>query len=67
MWLGEKTSGRDTLEGAEVSVEWVDDDTMKVTVAGAGTELAVGEFDIEINVFFAGVSFYDRAEGTAGP
>jgi hypothetical protein len=67
VWLGEKTSGRDTLEGAEVSVEWVDDDTMKVTVAGAGTELAVGEFDIEINVFFAGGSFYDRAEGAAGP
>ena len=61
--IGEKTSGRDTLEGAEATVEWTDDHTMKVTVVGTGTGFDVGEFDVEINVFWAGGSFYDHAEG----
>ena len=65
--LGAKTSGRDTLEGAEVSVEWVDSDTMKVTVAGTGTDLGVGTFAVDINVFFSGGSFYDHAEGVGAP
>jgi hypothetical protein len=61
--LGEKTSGRDILDGAEVSVEWIDGDTVKVTVAGTGTDLNVGAFDVEINVFWNSGSFYDHAEG----
>ena len=61
--IGEKTSGRDTLEGAEATVEWTDDHTMKVTVVGMGTGFDVGEFDVDINVFWAGGSFYDHAEG----
>ena len=44
-------------------MEWIDDDTVKVTVAGAGTDLGVGTFTVDINVFFSGGSFYDHAEG----
>lgn len=65
VFLGPLGPGRDILEGAEVSVEWVDDDTMKVTVTGTGTELNVGAFDVAIFVFMGGDSFYDQAEGTA--
>lgn len=66
MWLGEKTSGWDKLEEADVSAEWVDENTRKVTLAGTGTtDLNVGAFDVEINVFFSGGSFYDHAEGIA--
>jgi hypothetical protein len=61
--LGPLAPGREILEGAEVSVEWIDSDTMKVTVAGTGTDLGVDTFFVDINVFWAGGSFYDHAEG----
>ena len=68
VFLGELASGRDTLEGAEVSVEWTDSDTMEVTVAGTGTDLGgVDTFAVDISVFFPGGSFHDHAEGIGAP
>ena len=51
------------LEGAQVSAEWTDDDTMKVTVAGAGTELGVDTFDVSVGVFTTDGNFWDYASG----
>ncbi len=63
VWLGPLAPGREVLEGAETSVEWLDNDTMKVTIAGTGTDLGVGSFYVDINVFWPDRSFYDHAEG----
>ena len=57
--LGLNVSFPPELEGAEVSVEWLDSSTLKVTVAGAGTALGVESFSVRI---FTG-DYYDDAEG----
>ena len=57
--LGLNVSFPPELEGAEVSVEWLDSSTMKVTVAGAGTALGVESFSVRIFT----KNYYDDAEG----
>lgn len=47
------------LEGAEVSMEWLDSRTIKVTVAGVGTSLGVETFSVRT----FGLNYYDDAEG----
>ena len=56
-------SGRDRLEGAEVSVMWINGNTMKVTVAGAGTALGVESFNVLIISSSTDGNFSDHAEG----
>ena len=54
--IGEKTSGRDTLEGAEATVEWTDDHTMKVTVRWYGTWVRCWRIRCRKSTSFRGVA-----------
>ncbi|MFV2001267.1 MAG: hypothetical protein ACC654_12965, partial [Acidimicrobiia bacterium] len=65
VWLGPKTSGRDTLDGATVTPVWEESDTLRVCVDSGGTILSVETFSVTFNVFTPEGSYYDEAEGIA--
>ena len=64
VWLGPKESGRDTVDGATVTAEWLDDDTLRICVDGGATRLNVETmFLVEINVFNDKGHYYDGVVG----
>jgi hypothetical protein len=64
VWLGPKTSGRDTVEGATVIQEWLDSDTSQLCVDAEGVTTDFASFLIKIDYFGRDGNYYDNAEGT---
>jgi hypothetical protein len=61
--LGPPAPGQQKLEGAAVTAQWDDSDTLRSCVDGGETSLAVARFRISIGVSTSTGTFWDYAEG----
>jgi hypothetical protein len=63
VYLGPPAPGQQKVEGATVTAEWVDRDTLRACVDGGETSLAVATFKVSIGVSTPNGTFWDYATG----
>ena len=65
--LGPPSPGQEKVEGATVTPTWEANDTLRTCVDGGATALEVATFGVSIGVSEESGTFWDSAEGVAGP
>ena len=67
VFIGPNAPGRERLDDAIVTAEWISTDTNSVCVEGGETDLSVDSYLVKFDAFIDGGHVYDEAEGVGSP